>query len=264
MAESSIKLLIVGGGRMGEALLGGLLDAQWATPEQIVVVEKSSERAAQLQSAYSGVVVSSELVPAASVVIAVKPNDVTEVCRQLIEPKRVLSIAAGVTIASLQNAVGNDVAVIRAMPNTPALVKLGASAIAGGATATEQDLHWASEVLGAVGLVVRVKEHELDAVTGLSGSGPAYVFLLAESLMEAGVAAGLDPQIAEVLTIQTLLGASTLLAAGEADAVQLRAQVTSPNGTTHAGITEMENAGFRNAVVQAVLRATERSKELGS
>lgn len=264
MTESSIKLLIVGGGRMGEALLGGLLDAQWATPEQLCVVEKSAERRAELQAAYPNVQLSSELVPASSAVIAVKPADVTDVCQQLIDVQRVVSIAAGVTIASIQKAVGENVAVIRAMPNTPALVKLGASAIAAGATATEQDMHWASEVLGAVGLVVRVKEHELDAVTGLSGSGPAYVFLLAEALMEAGVAAGLDHQVAEVLTVQTLLGASTLLASGEADAVQLRAQVTSPNGTTHAGITALEDAGFRATVVQAVLRAAERSKELGS
>jgi pyrroline-5-carboxylate reductase len=150
------------------------------------------------------------------------------------------------------------------MPNPPALVGAGASAIAGGTRATETDLVWAEEVLGAVSTVVRVDEKLLDAVTGLSGSGPAYVFLVAEALMDAGVAAGLPRDVSVALTTQTLLGSARLLAESGDGPEALRAAVTSPGGTTAAGLRALEAAGVRSALIEAVLAATDRSRELGT
>ena len=177
--------------------------------------------------------------------------------------QRVLSVAAGVTIAALQESLGTGVPVVRAMPNTPALVGAGAAAIAGGTSAGKDDLAWAESVLGAVGTVVRVSEPLLDAVTGLSGSGPAYVFLVAEALIEAGVLVGLPRPTAETLAIQTLLGSARLLAEGDDGPAALRAAVTSPGGTTAAGLRELERNGVRSALIEAVAAATERSRELG-
>jgi pyrroline-5-carboxylate reductase len=198
-------------------------------------------------------------------VIAVKPADVETVGRALAEVGigRVLSIAAGVTLASLESWLGGSVAVIRAMPNTPALVGSGASAIAGGRHAAEDDVAWAREILEAVGTVVTVPEAALDAVTGLSGSGPAYVFLLAEALIDAGVLVGLPRPVARDLTVQTLLGSARLLVDTGDEPATLRAAVTSPGGTTAAGLRALEAAGVRNAVLDAVAAATARSRELG-
>jgi pyrroline-5-carboxylate reductase len=177
---------------------------------------------------------------------------------------RVLSIAAGVTTATLEAALPSGTAVVRAMPNTPALIGAGASAIAAGSAAGDADLAWAEGVLGAVGEVVRVPEAHLDAVTGLSGSGPAYVFLVAEALIDAGVLAGLPRPTSRALAVQTLLGAARLLAeTGESPEV-LRAQVTSPGGTTAAGLRVLEAKGVRSAVLDAVMAATERSRALGA
>jgi pyrroline-5-carboxylate reductase len=149
------------------------------------------------------------------------------------------------------------------MPNTPALVGLGASAIAAGTHAGDADMDWAESVLGAVGIVVRVKESLLDAVTGLSGSGPAYVFLVAEALIEAGVLAGLPRDVSEALSVQTLLGAATLLSTSDEGAEALRAAVTSPGGTTAAGLRVLEQHGVRSALLEAVAAATDRSRALG-
>jgi pyrroline-5-carboxylate reductase len=150
------------------------------------------------------------------------------------------------------------------MPNTPALVGTGAAAVAPGSAATEDDLVWAEELLGAVGTVVRVEEPLLDAVTGLSGSGPAYVFLVAESMIEAGVLAGLPRDVSHALSVQTLLGAATLLAEGLDGPEALRAAVTSPGGTTAAGLQVLEQRGLRAAFLDAVVAATARSRELGT
>ena len=156
-----------------------------------------------------------------------------------------------------------EVAVVRAMPNTPALVGAGASAIAGGSRAVEADLDWAESILGSVGRVVRVTEAQLDAVTGLSGSGPAYVFLVAEALVEAGVLVGLARPVAEALVTQTLLGSARLLAESGRPAAELRADVTSPGGTTAAGLRALEDRAVRAALADAVVAATARSAELG-
>ena len=177
--------------------------------------------------------------------------------------RRVLSILAGTTIERLESLLPEGTAVVRAMPNTPALLGAGATAIAAGSHATSEDVAWAEALLATVGLVVRQEEKSLDAVTGLSGSGPAYVFMVAEALIDAGVQAGLDPAIASALSIQTILGAARMLAESGQSPAALREQVTSPGGTTAAGLAVLANAGVHGAFVEAVRAATARSEELG-
>lgn len=258
------RLAIVGGGRMGEALALGLLNARWAEPREITVVEASDERRTQLSERLHDVNLVSSPVAAEGVVLAVKPPDVVRVCQAVSEvgASRVLSIAAGITIASLEDALG-AIAVVRAMPNTPALIGAGVAAIAPGSHTTEQDMKWAESILGAVGSVVRVEESALDAVTGLSGSGPAYVFLMAEALINAGVEVGLTGEVSRRLVTDTLLGSARLLAETGDTPQALRAAVTSPGGTTAAGITTLETEGFSRALMDAVAAATARSVELG-
>jgi pyrroline-5-carboxylate reductase len=260
-----VRLQILGGGRMGEALLGGLVASGWAAPAELAVVERLADRRAELSVAFPEVQVLEEPVAADGAVLAVKPGDVLETCQVLakVGVPRVLSIAAGVTTASIEAAVGPDTAVVRAMPNTPAVVGAGASAIAPGSGASAADLDWAESVLEAVGVVVRVAEEKLDAVTGLSGSGPAYVFVLAESMIEAGVLVGLSREVAEVLAVQTILGSAKLLESSDEHAAALRAAVTSPAGTTAAGLRALEAGGLRSAVIDAVVAASERSAQLG-
>jgi pyrroline-5-carboxylate reductase len=253
---------------MGEALVSGLLSAGWDA-STVAVAEIDPERRHHLEAALGGV----RVVPSAAwaaadaelVVVAVKPHDVPaalEACAtSLPERTLVLSIAAGVTIATLEAALPGH-PVVRAMPNTAALVGRSASAIAGGTIATDDDLALAERVLGAVGTVARVPEHHLDAVTALSGSGPAYVFLLAEAMVEAGVLVGLPRASADALVRQTLLGAATLLVESGDSPEELRAAVTSPGGTTAAATKVLETHGFRAAVLDAVDAAAHRSREL--
>lgn len=259
-------LQVIGGGRMGEALVGGLLKTGSVAAGDIRVVEPIEARRKELADLLPGVTLSASPDQADGTVIAVKPGDVPAACRAAATAGsgRVLSIAAGVTLATLEAELAPATAVVRAMPNTPALVGVGAAAIAGGTTATDDDLAWAESLLGAVGIVVRVKEPLLDAVTGLSGSGPAYVFLVAEALIDAGVLAGLPRDVSSALAIQTLLGAATLLADGRDGPEALRAAVTSPGGTTAAGLRALEHHGVRAAFLDAVGAATERAKQLGA
>ncbi len=252
---------------MGAALVAGLLSAGWANPEELLVVEPVAARRDELAAAHPGLQVTAELGPEVEgAVVAVKPGDVEAACRALAAAgvDRVLSIAAGVPLARLESWLSSGAAVVRAMPNTPALVGSGAAAIAAGSGAAEADLAWAEEILSAVGKVERVGEPLLDAVTGLSGSGPAYVFLVAEALVEAGVAVGLPRAVSETLTIQTLFGSARLLAESGERAEALRAAVTSPGGTTAAGLAALESRAVRAAFMEAVIAATQRSKELGS
>ena len=264
------RVALLGGGKMGAALVGGLIDAGWDA-DDITIAEVDADRRTDLEQQFPKV----RLVPSAAwavpeadvVVLAVKPGDVVptlEIAQpHLGEATLILSIAAGVTLAAIEAAAPN-LPVVRAMPNTPALVGAGASAIAAGARATNEHLDLAEQLLGAVGIVVRVTEPALDAVTGLSGSGPAYVFLVAEAMIEAGVLNGLPRDIASQLVLQTLLGSATLLARDSAGPESLRAAVTSPGGTTAAGLRELESHGLRAAILDAVSAATKRSRELGS
>lgn len=260
----TFRLAVVGGGNMGAALVGGLLRAGWS-PADLAVVEVLAPRADELRSTFPGVAVSDTIPACEAALIAVKPYDVPAACTAAVAAgaTRVLSIAAGVSIATLQRATGPSVAVVRSMPNTPALVGQGAAGIAGGTTASEADMQWAHDILGSVGVVVRVPEAQLDAVTGVAGSGPAYVFLVAEALIDAGVLAGLSRANAEVLVTQLLVGSAALLAERGNPAL-LRAQVTSPGGTTAAGLRALEDHAVRAAFIDAVVSATARSVELGS
>ena len=260
---TTYRLAVVGGGNMGAALVGGLLHAGWA-PADIAVVEVSAVRAAALRAMFPGVTVVADVPRCDAALIAVKPYDVATACAAAAwaGAARLLSIAAGISIAALQDAAGPDVAVVRAMPNTPALVGQGAAAISGGATATDADLAWAESILGSVGIVVRVPESQLDAVTGLAGSGPAYLFLVAEALIDAGVLAGLSRANSEALVTQLLVGSAALLA-DRGDPARLRAEVTSPGGTTAAGLRSLEEHAVRAAFLDAVMAAAQRSNELG-
>jgi pyrroline-5-carboxylate reductase len=271
----SADLVLIGGGRMGEALAGGLLAAGWASAERLVVAEASADRRAALAAPgalgdrHPGLVIADPdtLGPASAsaALIAVKPGDVPAACSvaRKVGAGRVLSVAAGVTITSLARDLGRETVVLRAMPNTPALIGAGAAGLAGGASATEDDLAWAAGILSAVGVVVRVPEPLLDAVTGLSGSGPAYVFLVAEALIDAGVFVGLTRQVSARLAVQTLLGAARMLDETGESPESLRAAVTSPGGTTAAGLRALEQGAVRAALIEAVATATDRSRQLG-
>jgi pyrroline-5-carboxylate reductase len=267
------SLLIVGGGKMGGALLGGLLRAGSTRSADIAVVEPQAERRAELEAAHPGLRIvaapepgllagDAEHLPGA--VLAVKPDAAEGACRALgaVGVTRVVSVVAGVPSARLEAALGGEPAVVRAMPNTPALVGAGVTAIAGGSFATSHDLAWAEHVLSAVGTVVRLPERLLDAVTGLSGSGPAYFFLVAEAMIEAGVHMGLGREVSRTLVVETMLGSARLLAETGSDPEALRAMVTSPAGTTAAGIRTLEARAVRSAFMEAVAAATERSRNL--
>jgi pyrroline-5-carboxylate reductase len=260
------KLQVIGGGKMGEALLAGLIGRGELVADDVRVVEKLADRADALRGLFPRVAVADEPSVAHAHVLAVKPHDVETACRALAATGSrapVLSIAAGVTIDRLEQALAPDTPVVRAMPNTPALVGAGAAAVAGGSAADDGDLAWAEQILGAVGTVVRVDEGLLDAVTGLSGSGPAYVFLVVEALVEGGVLAGLPRPVASALVTQTLVGSARLLDESPDGPEVLRAAVTSPGGTTAAGLRELEAHGVRAAFLDAVVAATERSRALG-
>jgi len=266
-------LLIVGGGKMGGALLGGLLRSGWAELADVAVVEPVADRRDELAESFQGLrildapeagVLGEEGEQLVGAVLAVKPDVAEGACRALAATgvTRVLSIVAGVPSARLEAALGGEPAVVRAMPNTPALVGAGVTAISGGSFARSQDLSWAEDVLSAVGTVVRLPERLLDAVTGLSGSGPAYFFLVAEALMEAGVQMGLSRDVSRTLVVETMRGSAELLQETGQDPEALRAMVTSPAGTTAAGIRTLESRAVRSAFMEAVAAATERSRNL--
>ena len=258
------QLTIIGGGNMGAALLGGLLDAAVIERETLAVVEVLEARRRELTTSFPGVLVTGEVPPTRAALVAVKPGDVPAAAAAAASAgaTRILSIAAGVRLATIEAAAGPGVAVVRAMPNTPALVRLGASAIAAGAEAGDGDVVWAESILAAVGTVERMSEGDLDLFTGVAGSGPAYVFLVAEALAEAAVAGGMAPAVAERVVRQLLLGSATLLDR-EGDPATLRERVTSPGGTTAAGLAVLAERGVRDAFAAAVAAATERSRELG-
>ena len=260
---TNYRLAVVGGGNMGAALVGGLVSGGWA-PADLAVVEVVDARRDALTEMFPGVTIAATVPPCDAALIAVKPYDASAAATAAATAgaQRVLSIAAGVSIDTLQQACGTGVAVVRSIPNTPALLGKGAAAMCGGAFATIDDLEWAEGILGVVGTVVRVAEPLLDAVTGLVGSGPAYLFLVAEALIDAGVLAGLTRPVADALVRQLFVGSAAMLDE-YGDPVALRAMVTSPGGTTAAGLRVLEEHGTRSALLEAVLAATERSQELG-
>ena len=262
---SSPTLAMVGGGNMGSALAGGMLAEGVVVPSGLSIVETDETKWAALRGRFVGVSVTATVPTCDAAIIAVKPQHVDEAVRAAVAAgaRRVLSIAAGVTIERIEAAAGPGVAVVRSMPNTPALVGEGASALSAGTTAGAEDVQWAARILGSVGVVVEVPESQLDAVTGLVGSGPAYVFLVAESLMKAGRDVGLPAEVVDVLVRQLLVGSAALLAEGD-DPEELRRRVTSPGGTTAEGVKVLESRGIRDTFAAAVEAATRRSRELGA
>lgn len=260
----TVALALIGGGNMGVALLGGLLADGSMTSGDLAVAELSQERRDELRRRFPGVSVHETPPACASAIIAVKPNAAVAATSTaaMAGAARILSIAAGVRLAVLQRAAGPEVAVVRAMPNTPALVGRGASAIAGGDTVSDDDLRWAESILSAVGSVDRLPEPLLDAFTGVAGSGPAYIFLVAEALTDAFVAEGVDPELAGRVVTQLLVGSAALLEQ-EGDPATLRRNVTSPGGTTAAGLAVLDERDLRATFRAAVAAATERSRELG-
>lgn len=262
------RVAILGAGKMGEALVAGLLSAGWP-PEEIVASDRRLERLEELRARFA-IETTHDNVEAIRgaeiVVIAVKPQDMdtllAEIGGALTARQTVLSIAAAITTAAIERHLSDAVPVVRAMPNTPATVHEGMAGISPGAHAGEEHLAKAEQLLAHVGRTVRVPEHYLDAVTAVSGSGPAYFALLAESMIEAGILLGLSREISTELVVQTMLGTAKLLRDGKMHPVELREAVTSPGGTTIAAIRELEQAGVRAAFLNAVQAAMQRSKEL--
>lgn len=250
---------------MGRALIGGLLRAGWVSPSELAVTEPNEDARAELDGRYPGVECRAEAVAAPAAVLAVKPADAEAGARTVAASgaRRVVSIVAGLRAAQLQEWVGDGVAVIRAMPNMPAVLGAGATAVAGAPSVSEEDFAWAEAVLSSFGVVARVPEKLLDAVTGLSGSGPAYLFLLAEAMIDAGVEQGIDREVSRLLVNHTLLGAARMLVETGDGPQVLRAAVTSPGGTTSAGLRALERHAVRAAVLEAVSAATARSRRLG-
>ena len=262
MTSREARLVLIGGGNMGSALLGGLIASGW-TPSDITVVEISDEKRAHLEATHD-VQTSATIVAGQGALVAVKPGDVASVCSELasLGMSRIVSIAAGISVARLQQASSPTTAVIRAMPNTPALVGEGMTALCPGATCTADDIAWAESLLRAVGAVVRITEDQMDAFTAVAGSGPAYVFRLAESLLVAGIEHGLAPDVADEIVRQLFKGSGILLFDSEDSPTQLRQKVTSPNGTTAAGLAEFESARFSEIVNKVVSAAAQRSAEM--
>lgn len=261
------RLAIVGCGKMGEALLSGLIGSGWAQPRELAVVERSSSRREDLATRYPAVRIYEVPVAFEAAVLAVKPSEAEAACSELggASPAtaRVLSIVAGIGSERIAGWLPAGTAVVRAMPNVAALVGCSATALAPGPRSRHADMEWAESVMAAVGDSVRVEEPLLDAVTGLSGSGPAYLLLAVEAMTEAGVHAGLSRQQSAALVHSTFAGVSALLGRSGQSPEALRAAVTSPSGTTAAGLRALEDRATRAAFMAAVEAATSRSAELG-
>jgi pyrroline-5-carboxylate reductase len=265
----SLKLGILGGGNMANALVRGLLNANRLTPAQVRVSDVSQSRLQALEAYGVGTDLSNRVVAAWAdvVLVAVKPQVVHSVLPDLVATYRteqlIISIAAGVPIDRYARELGEGAKIIRAMPNTPAVVLAGATALARGEHVTESDVAIASDIFRSVGSTVVLDEPLLDAVTGLSGSGPAYVMLIAEALADGGVRMGLPRETALKLAIQTLYGSAKLMLETHEHPAVLRDKVASPGGTTIAGICALEQHGLRAALIEAVVAATQRSRSLG-
>src|ERR671913_454292 len=268
MAVDERKIAILGAGQIGEALLGGLLSSGWRTQSELAASTRREERAAELRERHGiGVSLSNAeaCAGAALVVISVKPQDIETLLGEigpLIQPEQtVLSIAAAIPTAAIERHLARGVPVVRAMPNTPAVVHEGMAGICAGSHAGEQHLTLAEEALSHLGASVRVAERYMDAVTAVSGSGPAYFALLAEAMIEAGILLGLSREVSTQLVVQTMLGTAKLLRDEEMHPVDLREAVTSPGGTA---IRALEQKGVRAAFLDAVQAAMERSQELAA
>jgi len=262
-------IAFLGAGNMAEAMIRGLLRGSHFAPEQITASGPREERMTELRERF-GIRTTTdnrEAVAADIVVLSIKPQILSRVLAEVggaIRPDAlVISIAAGVPISAIESRLSSGARVIRAMPNTPALVDAAATAIAGGEHASESDMEDARKIFDSIGITVTLDESLLDAVTGLSGSGPAYVFLILEALSDAGVKVGLSRRTSQLLAAQTLLGSAKLLLETNEHPGKLKDMVTSPGGTAITGLHTLENGGVRTTLINAVEAATKRSKELG-
>jgi pyrroline-5-carboxylate reductase len=263
------RVAILGAGKMGGILLQAFLKSKVLEPEQIVATVEHAERAGQL-SAQWGVDVSTDNVAAAAaadlILIGVKPITVPELVRQirpaLNNKKLLMSIAASVRTTAIEQAAGMEIGVVRAMPNTPSMLGAGIAALNRGKYATDEQLELASFLFTTVGRTVVVEEKHMDAVTGLSASGPAFIYIILESLAEAGVKVGLPRDIATLLAAQTTFGAAKMVLETGYHPALLKDAVTTPAGCTIDGILELEEGGLRVTLIKAVMRATQRAKEL--
>jgi pyrroline-5-carboxylate reductase len=262
----SVKLGVIGGGVMGGAIVSRLIDRGTYQSSEILISEPTLSQREVLHQLYGVQVTDDNNLAAMAPVLllAIKPQIFETVVAKLSQPAAnlVISILAGVSIAQLERGFP-DRAVVRAMPNTPATVGMGITALAAGNRVRTEQLELATQIFQAVGEVISVPESLMDAVTGLSGSGPAYVAIAIEALSDGGVAAGLPRQIADRLALQTVLGTAGLLKESHLHPAQLKDRVTSPGGTTIAGVRELERSGFRSALIEAVMAAANRSRELG-
>ena len=265
----SRKIAVLGAGRIGESLISGLLSSGWREPSEVAATTRRAPRVAELRERYGIDATLSNhdaAAGAALVVIAVKPQDIEgllgEIAGAVSADQTVVSIAAAIPTALIEEHLSDGVPVVRAMPNTPMTVHEGMAGIAAGAHAQEEHMAQAEEILSSVGRAVRVDEPYMDAVTAVSGSGPAYFALLAESMIEAGILLGLSREISTDLVVQTMLGTAKMLRDEKIHPVELREAVTSPGGTTIAAIRELEQAGVRAAFLNAIQAAMQRSKEL--
>jgi pyrroline-5-carboxylate reductase len=264
-----MKLGIIGCGKMASALAEGVLKAGAFKKEDIIVTDKYPAAVKTLVEKHGVTAAAGNdaLAQAAdAILLCVKPGDALDAlqdARKHLQGKLVISILAGVTLSTLEKAAGEKVRVVRVMPNTPALIHKGAAACAAGHAATADDIAIVEKIFASVGKIFRVKEELLDVVTGLSGSGPAYVYVVVEALADAGVLMGLPRDLALQLAAQTVTGAADMVLQTGLHPAQLKDQVTSPGGTTIAGLEALEAAGIRSAFLSAVRAATERSRELG-
>ena len=267
MAE--YQLGIIGAGNMAEALLKGVIAGQIVAADDIVVSDPLQQRRELFAGEYGVTVVEDNSIPAACprVLLAVKPQVMGELLDSIAPVVQanalIISIAAGVSTSLMDEKLGGNGRLVRVMPNTPMLVGEGVSAVAAGARATDADIQWTCELLSPSGKTVVVDQSQMDAVTAVSGSGPAYFFYLIEAMVAAGQAEGLDRQTAVMLAGQTCIGAGKLLQQSSVSPEELRGRVTSPGGTTQRAIETMDAAGVKDSLIKAVRAAADRSRELG-
>jgi pyrroline-5-carboxylate reductase len=260
MTLKNKAIAFIGAGNMAEALIRGLLAGKTVAPKQIIATDIRADRL-ELLAGQFGI----RIGPAGEadiIVLAVKPQQMSDALAQVAGKHLLISIAAGIATSRIEKEIGGKPRVVRVMPNTPALVGAGAAALCKGRYASDDDLTTAEAILSAVGTTVRVEEKLMDAVTALSGSGPAYIFYVTEAMIKAGVRAGLNEELAKKLATQTVFGAAKLLAESDESPAALRQKVTSPGGTTEAALKVMSDRKLAGIFVEAVAAAAQRSREL--
>lgn len=267
-----LKIAIIGAGNIGGALLGGIVKTHLAEPRDIIVTDASEERRREAKEKWKVNVLETDNRKAVAgrdvVILAVKPHIVPAVLEEIrgaLRPTQILiTVAAGVPLALYESFLGRRIPLFRAMPNIPVVVEEGATAVAGNAATTPEQRKLVEKIFGALGCVVFVEESQLDAVTALSGSGPAYIYMVIEALIDGGKKMGLSQEVATRLTEQTVLGAAKLVRDTRLHPAVLRDEVVTPGGTTIAAIHELESHGLRAMLISAVETATQRSREIGA